>query len=197
MVDAISLSIGYYVESPADVVYGSALWTLIRKLLDRGVLVVASAGNNSSRRQYFPAAFAARPRPGELPVLSVGALNPYRSRAMFSDDGGWVNAWASGAAVISTFPTDVRGSVMSDERQNLGPWTRETLNPDDFRGGFAQWNGTSFSAPALAARFLKEMAETARVNGPQGGASWLKNVSEADTRQRAMDALKAIGWKGD
>jgi hypothetical protein len=116
---------------------------------------------------------------------------------MFSDDGGWVNAWASGAAVISTFPTDVRGSVMSDERQNLGPWMRETLNPDDFRGGFAQWNGTSFSAPALAARFLEEMAETARVNGPQGGASWLKNVSEADTRQRAMDALKAIGWKGD
>ena len=170
MVDAISLSIGYYDESSSDVAYSSGLWTVIKKLLDLGVLVIAAAGNNSSRRRFYPAAFAAQPRPGELPVLSVGALNPYRSRAMFSDDGGWVNAWASGAAVISTFPNDVRGSVMSQERQNDGPWMRETLNPDDFRGGFAQWNGTSFSAPALAAQFLKAMAETARRRTGRGRA---------------------------
>jgi hypothetical protein len=196
-VDAISLSIGYYDECSADVAYSSGLWTVIKKLLDLGVLVIAAAGNNSSRRRFYPAAFAAQPRPDELPVLSVGALNPYRSRAMFSDDGGWVSAWASGAAVISTFPNDVRGSVMSQVRQDDGRRMRETLNPDDFRGGFAQWSGTSFAAPALAAQFLKAMAETARNGGSQAGASWLTTVSAPATRERAINALDAIGWKGD
>jgi serine protease len=27
---------------------------------------------------------------------------------------------------------------------------REAIDPDDFRGGFAVWSGTSFSAPILA-----------------------------------------------
>ena len=190
MVDAISLSFGYYNESPSDVAYGSALWTVIEKLLDRGVLVVAAAGNDSSDRRYYPAAFASRPRPGRLPVLGVGALNPNRTRAMFSDDGRWVTAWASGAAVISTFPKDVQGSLRSAVRQRDGSWTRESLNPDDFRGGFAQWDGSSFSAPALAARFLRAMLSAA-------GQRSLDDLSAPATTQRASGALEDLGWKGD
>ena len=41
---------------------------------------------------------------GQIPLLSVGALNPNGSKALFSDDAGWVNSWGPGAMVISTFP---------------------------------------------------------------------------------------------
>ena len=67
----------------------------------------------------------------------------------------------------------------------------------DRHGGFAQWSGSSFSAPALAARFLKAVAETAKKNGSQGGVSWLEDVSAPTTTQRASGALGDIGWEGD
>jgi hypothetical protein len=104
---------------------------------------------------------------------------------MFSDDGPWVTAWAPGASVVSTFPPDVRGSLMPAERMP----DRESLNPDDFRSGFCGWNGTSFSAPALAAEFLKTLLAGA-------AAVPLTDLSEAATTARAVRALTAMGWQG-
>ena len=124
-----------------------------------------------------------------MPLVSVAALNPNRTCATFSDDGPWVTAWASGAMVISTFPTDVKGSLMSVEETLDGAQTRESLNPDDFRGGFAAWSGTSFSAPALAARFLKTVLEDAPVRS-------LMDLSKAATVTRTLYALRRIGWQG-
>jgi hypothetical protein len=190
MIDAISLSLGYYNESGPDFAYSSALKTAIDTLLDLGVVVVAAAGNNASGRRFYPAAFAAAPRPtGRLSVCSVGALNPSGTRAIFSDDGPWVNAWVSGAAVLSTYPDDVRGSLMPAEKLSDGSWTRESLNPDDYRGGFCLWNGTSFSAPGLAARFVKALLAGA----PNGE---LTDISTGATVQRALSALRAMAQEG-
>ena len=36
---------------------------------------------------------------------------------------------------------------------------REAIDPDDFRGGFAVWSGTSFSAPILAGTVAQHLAE--------------------------------------
>ena len=44
MVDVVSLSLGYFDESAADVAYSSGLWQVIQVLLDLGVAVVAAAG---------------------------------------------------------------------------------------------------------------------------------------------------------
>ncbi len=60
-VDVVSLSFGYLSESPADQVFTSALWQAIQVLLDLGVVVVAAAGNLSTTRMFYPAAFAQRP----------------------------------------------------------------------------------------------------------------------------------------
>jgi hypothetical protein len=38
-------------------------------------------------------------------VISVGALNLNGTKAMFSNDGDWVTAFALGAAVVSTYPS--------------------------------------------------------------------------------------------
>ena len=35
---------------------------------------------------------------------------------------------------------------------------REAIDPDDFRGGFGVWSGTSFAAPLLAGRLAASLA---------------------------------------
>jgi hypothetical protein len=184
MIDAISLSLGYYNESPSDVTYSSGLWKVLEKLLGMGVPVFCAAGNNSRARHFWPAAFSTMSAgPGTPPVFSVGALNPNETRAMFSDDGEWVTAWASGASVVSTFPTDIKGGLTPVEKEG----GRETLNPNDFRSGLCVWNGTSFSAPALAAVFLKALLKDAQ-------AAPLTDAAQAATVARAVQALQAMGW---
>ena len=135
------------------------LWKAIEALLGLGVVVVAAAGNFATSREFYPAAFAREPVPaGQVPVISVGALNPNGTKAMFSNDGLWVTAWARGAAVVSTYPTDIDASRTPELRipvnrkpAGILPPGREALDPDDFRGGWAIWSGTSFSAPYMAA----------------------------------------------
>ena len=104
---------------------------------------------------------------GPLPVISVGALNPNGSKAIFSDACRWVWAWAAGAAVVSTFPDDINGSRSPEIRvrphpdnamppQIRLPDDREALDPDNYNGGFAVWSGTSFSAPLIAAHIAAQ-----------------------------------------
>ena len=198
MVDVVSLSLGYFDESPADVAFTSGLWLAIEKLLGLGVTVVAAAGNYSTSRAFYPAAFTELPRPGPVPLISVGALNPNGSKALFSDDGRWVTAWASGAAVVSTFPTDINCSRSPEIRTRTHPagempraagLPRESLDPDDYCDGFAAWSGTSFSAPQLAAQIAKALLA--------GAAARPLNVAgEQSATDRTMAALAAMDWPG-
>jgi len=205
MVDVVSLSLGYFSESPADQAFSSALGQAIQVLLDLGVVVVAAAGNFSTTRMFYPAAFAQRPAPaGHVPLISVGALNPNGSRAVFSDGGHWVTAWASGAAVVSTLPTDVNGSRSPELRlpaHPAGPLPpgheraahREALDPDDYARGWAVWSGTSFSAPLLAAHVVRAL-----LAGPADPASGLvlEPCDAQTTTVRALTALTSMGWPG-
>jgi hypothetical protein len=34
---------------------------------------------------------------------------------------------------------------------------RETIDPDDFTGGFGTWSGTSFAGPVLAAKIAQKL----------------------------------------
>jgi hypothetical protein len=197
MVDVVSLSLGYFDESAADVTYSSGLWQVIQVLLDLGVAVVAAAGNYSTSRRFYPAAFSLQPSP--VPVISVGALNPNGSKALFSDGGRWVRAWAAGAAVVSSYPDDVNGSLTPQVRVRARrdghaceygpPDDREGLDPDDFRGGFAVWSGTSFAAPLIAAQIAARLLEQVAELGPDAPGS----QAAAD---RTMAALASLGWPG-
>ncbi len=193
MVDVVSLSLGFFSESAADVDVTSPLGRAIQELLQMGVTVVAAAGNFATNRRWYPAGLAGQPTPpGQAPLISVGAMNPNGSRALFSDAGRWVTAWAVGAAVISTFPADINGSRMPELEVTGQPHERASLDPDDYSAGFAVWSGTSFSAPLLAARVAQAlMAEAAGapdlrldVPGPQAAVG------------RALAALTSMGWSG-
>lgn len=89
--------------------------------------VVACAGNTASSRPFWPAAL-----PG---VVAVGALDG-DGRAGFSAYGPWVDVWAPGVGLTSSF-----------------------LSYGDFRG-YATWSGTSFAAAVVTgalARLCREV----------------------------------------
>jgi len=199
MIDVVSLSIGYYDESagipqagPQNLTDSPAIAAYLEQLTGLGVLVVAAAGNDSTSRPFYPAALAADPpvAGGGPQVISVGALNPNDMKAMFSNDGSWVHCWATGAGVVSTFPTDVRGAF----RGSIVPALhRETLDGDDYKSGFAVWDGTSFAAPRVAAALAQDLFDTA-VNGDEPS---LSDVSQNTMIARANDALERLQNMGN
>jgi Subtilase family len=200
MVDVVSLSLGYFNES-GDAALSSGLQSVIGILLGLGVTVVAAAGNYATSRRFYPAAFAAGYQPVQVPLISVGALNPNRTTAVFSDGGPWINAWAWGAAMVSTFPVDIQGARSPELRvrarsadgvpaDDPSAIDREALDLDDYRGGFAVWSGTSFSAPLVAAHIAKALLR--KKTDPELG---LLLPGDAAATQRALAGLKSLGWK--
>jgi subtilisin family serine protease len=212
MVDVVSLSMGYFCESPTATAASanSPLCKVIQKLAGLGVAVVAAAGNSSVRRRFYPAAFTevVTPVNGADPLFSVGARNPNGSNALFSNGGNWVTAWASGAEVVSTFPVDVNGSrepdlAMAQDPANPLPSGvpqgvllepgRDALDPDDYSAGFAVWSGTSFATPEVASQFVKCLLGGARGGGPLslGLAGTLQAVNRMAT---AAQQLVSVGF---
>ena len=93
--------------------------TSCAKLGECGVAVVCSAGNDATARPMFPAAWApwlddegtVHAEPDVVPIVSVGALNPNGTDALFSNAGPWVRAYARGASVMSTIPPPFQGGL--------------------------------------------------------------------------------------
>jgi len=165
-IDVLSLSLGYYHETPLDLLFDPTMYDILRLLGECGVSVVCSAGNDATARPMFPAAFAPwadgrGPVPVDaalVPIVSVGALNPNGTDALFSNAGPWVRAYAPGAAVMSTLP-QFQGGLEPQARTEAYMRVRESIDPDDYTGSFALWSGTSFSAPLFAGRVAAELAD--------------------------------------
>ena len=161
-IDVFSLSMGYYHETPEDGLFDPTMYELLASMGRCGTVVTCSAGNDATDRPMFPAAFAPWQGGGGpvklsadvTAIVSVRALNPNGSTvALFSNDGPWIGCSAPGGAVFSTMPAFNGGDqplarVGSDLGGSIR--VRESIDPDDFRGGFAVWSGTSFAAPIVA-----------------------------------------------
>jgi subtilisin family serine protease len=194
IIDVLSLSMGYYHETAYDSLFDPTLFGVLSDLASHGTLVVCSAGNDATARPCFPAAFApwrededgndgsvVHPPPGQLPILSVGALNPNLvTDALFSNAGEWVRSFSEGAAVMSTVP-GFQGGLQPVARAVAFGRVRENIDPDDFRGGFGVWSGTSFAAPLMAGRLAQRLR---------------RRLGEGDAPdavdERARDALKNV-----
>jgi len=162
-VDVVTMSLGYYHETPEDPSFDALLSGPLRVLGQHGVAVVVSAGNDASARPIYPAAFAPHPGgpqddPSAVPVTAVGALNPNSTIALFSNEGPWVRFRRAGASLVSTMPTTYNASLQPTQavRNTRREW-RATIDADDFSSGFGVWSGTSFAAPVFAGQLAAEL----------------------------------------
>jgi hypothetical protein len=149
------------------------------RLVQAGVLVVASAGNDGSGAPTYPAALAAE-APYSSAMVSVGATNPDGCYAHYSNWGPWVTHRTTGSGVISIMPPSFNGPSLSPPPPDPGfyPDTKGvTIDPDNFRDGFARWSGTSFSAAVIAGLLGQALA------GDDGA------LGSADRVARALAAI--------
>jgi subtilisin family serine protease len=176
-------------------VYDQRLRTALEDLGRAGVLVVAAAGNNATSRPMLPA-WLTPYRGGALlsnalaaPVVSVGALNPDGTVALFSNSGDWVSCFCPGAALVSTLPIVDAGaepgiSVGEFGKKESAPAVRRTtIDPDNFTG-FGTWSGTSFAAPVMAGAAAQKLWL----------AGGLDQLDAAAAVGRAQQALLALGF---
>jgi subtilisin family serine protease len=122
----------------------------------KDTIIVMSAGNNDSIDPCFPAAFTVTlGQPDRL--VSVGALDSGGWRALFSNYGDPTGKTSGGPWVsASTLGVRIRGPFVPGDED---PIYEPDFQPESWGAdAFAQWSGTSFSAPAVAAQIASEMS---------------------------------------
>lgn len=137
-----------------------------------GVVCVAPAGNNYTRRPAWPGAFP--------DVLCVGALaTDSRQRADFSNYGGWVDVFAPGENLINAFGSGTYKYQFQPDAGNLATFS-----------GLAQWSGTSFSAPIVTGLIAARMARCGE-SAQKAAAALL-----AKARDQASPGVGAVLFPG-
>ncbi|MGB3686998.1 MAG: S8 family serine peptidase [Ornithinimicrobium sp.] len=172
--DVLSLSVGYYHEEPGDEATDPVLAGVLRALGSWGVCVVAAAGNDGTTAPFHPATFAGQMTglaADTVPLVSVGALNPNKSVAHFSNSGPWVSCERVGVEVVSTVPIDAQGTAQPGTGSTHGDRKRAAVDPDDFSGGFGTWSGTSFAAPLLAGQIAAHLTRSRSIDSADRAAT--------------------------
>ncbi|TQR39551.1 peptidase S8 [Lysinibacillus sphaericus] len=93
--DVINMSLGGYGEN-------SLLKDAVQKAIDKGITIVAGAGNDSTDNYFFPASYEG--------VIGVGSTNDRNELSYYSNYGPSVDVVAPGEDIYSTFYDEKKGS---------------------------------------------------------------------------------------
>ncbi|MBD66360.1 MAG: hypothetical protein CME62_14210 [Halobacteriovoraceae bacterium] len=107
--DRLSKAILYAVQMEVDVINLSLGWPLsfdkehlkeaVKEAVNKGVIVIAAAGNNDHGEPIMPCAYEG--------VICVGATDPNGEISDFSNYGAHVDILAPGNNILSTYPTAI------------------------------------------------------------------------------------------
>ena len=153
-------------------------WEWLKELRQhKGIACVAAAGNSGSQRPHWP---GASPH-----VVAVGALAAdWRSRASFSNHGGWVDVYAPGRDLVNAYGS---GTFT----QEMVPYAGQVRN----FFGMAKWSGTSFSSPIMTGLIAARMWRTGE-NGSEAAAALLKEARSAAIPGVGAIVLPCCGDRG-
>jgi hypothetical protein len=138
--DIISVSAGTRSRNNLHLLSFERLWETYVEPFGKTVLV-AAAGNDGTSKPFWPAALSW--------AIGVGSLDPDGTVSDFSNFGSWVDVFALGRDAVNAFPS---GSFTCNEPPDTGEVRRFD--------GVAQWSGTSFSTPLVAAIIAARMSHT-------------------------------------
>lgn len=149
--DVISMSAGTTTRHNLPPLGFEALWNERLRHL-KGTVLVAAAGNNSSRRPFWPAAFEW--------AVSVGSVDGDGRRSEFSDFGSWVDVYALGRDLVNAYPD---GFYTYNEPPRVGEQA-------EFKTGLARWSGTSFATPLVAGMIAARASRTGQSGRAAAGS---------------------------
>lgn len=161
---------------------------VVKSCYDKGIIVVAAAGNNYTDKPCYPAAYTPY-------VISVGSVDADKKKSSFSNFGYWVDMLSPGGEDTTSYSTQIFSTTFCQNQ-----YTRIFGKTDFFNGQYYdEMSGTSMATPVLAG--VVGLLKSKNKNITTDQARYIlqttgQNLSNKDSRLngycRVVDAYAAL-----